>query len=148
MEWVNRILKESNCQTLPLPQSRLRGAGLTGSTLRVRQFALSEGLLAKNDRIDAQLLADFGQSIGLRSTLPTRRLEKQIGELFALSRLLIEQRTALLNQLEHLHYAQLIVCSKSAQKPRAPDRTSQPETQNPHRPRHPKRSTDRTPLLD
>ena len=74
--------------------------------LRVRQFALSKGLLAKNDRLDARLLADFGQSIEPQLTPPTGALEKQIGELFALSRLLIEQRTALVNQLEHFHSAQ------------------------------------------
>ena len=40
------------------------------------------------------------------ASAPTGALEKQIGELFALSRLLIEQRTALVNQLEHFHSAQ------------------------------------------
>ena len=71
----------------------------------MRQFALSKGLLAKNDRLDARLLADFGQSIKPRLTPPTGTLEKQIGELFALSRLLIEQRTALV-KLEHFYSAQ------------------------------------------
>jgi transposase len=56
--------------------------------LRVCQFALSKGLWAKNDRLDARLLADFGQSIEPRLTPPTGALEKQIGELFTLSRLL------------------------------------------------------------
>ena len=71
----------------------------------MRQFALSKGLLAKNDRLDARLLADFGQSIEPQLTPPTGALEKQIGELFALSRLLIEQRTALV-KLEHFYSAQ------------------------------------------
>jgi len=74
--------------------------------LRVRQFALSKGLLAKNDRLDARLLADFGQSIQPRLTPPTSALQKQIGELFTFSRLLIEQRTAVVNELEHFHSAQ------------------------------------------
>jgi transposase len=62
--------------------------------------------LAKNDCLDARLLADFGQSIEPRFTSPTGALQKQIGEFFALNRLLIEQRTALVNQLEHFHCAQ------------------------------------------
>jgi transposase len=62
--------------------------------------------LAKNDRLDARLLADFGPSIEPRLTPPTHALEKQIGELFTLSRLLIEQRTAVSHQLEHFHSAQ------------------------------------------
>ena len=74
--------------------------------LRVRQFALSKGLLAKNDRLDARLLADFGQSIQPRLTAPTSALQKQIGELLTFSRLLIEQRTAVSNELEHFHSAQ------------------------------------------
>ena len=74
--------------------------------LRVRQFALSKGLLAKNDRLDARLLADFGQSIQPRLTPPTRALQKQIGELLTFSQLLIEQRTAVVNELEHFHSAQ------------------------------------------
>jgi len=74
--------------------------------LRVRQFALSKGLLAKNDRLDARLLADFGQSIEPRLTPPIHALEKQIGELFTVSRLLMEQRTAVSHQLEHFHSAQ------------------------------------------
>lgn len=36
---------------------------------RVRHFALAEGLLAKTDRIDAALLARFGEKIGPRSEL-------------------------------------------------------------------------------
>ena len=74
--------------------------------LRVRQFALSKGLLAKNDRLDARLLADSGQSIQPRLTPPTRALQKQIGELLTFSQLLIEQRTAVVNELEHFHSAQ------------------------------------------
>ena len=74
--------------------------------MRGRQFALSQGLLAKNDRLDARLLADFGQSIQPRLTAPTSALEKQIGELLTFSRLLIEQRTAVSNELEHFHSAQ------------------------------------------
>jgi len=62
--------------------------------------------LAKNDRLDARLLADSGQSIQPRLTPPTRALEKQIGELLTFSQLLIEQRTAVVNELEHFHSAQ------------------------------------------
>ena len=44
--------------------------------LRVRQFALSKRLLAKNDRLDARLLANFGQSIQPRLTPPTSALQR------------------------------------------------------------------------
>jgi transposase len=62
--------------------------------------------LAKNDRLDARLLADFGQSIQPRLTPPTSALQQQIGELFTFSRLLIEQRTAAGHELEYFHSAQ------------------------------------------
>ncbi len=38
---------------------------------RVRAFAYAEGLLAKTDRIDAQLLRRFGQSVAVRLTQPS-----------------------------------------------------------------------------
>ena len=74
--------------------------------LRGRQFALSQGLLAKNDRLDGRLLGDFGPSIQPRLTAPTRALQNQIGERLTLSRLRIEQRTAVSHELEHFHCAQ------------------------------------------
>jgi transposase len=48
---------------------------------RVREFAKSLGLLAKTDRLDAQLLARFGHAAGLK---PTRWPDPQVQRLSAL----------------------------------------------------------------
>ncbi len=68
--------------------------------LRVRQFAQSMGLLAKTDRIDAEVIARF------IATLPTRSVEQhqeaeQLAELVTARRQICEEITRASNQAEH-----------------------------------------------
>jgi transposase len=68
----------------------------------VRHFARSSRQLAKSDQQDAKLLARFAQAV------PTRPLDKSckmlhvLKQMVALRRQLIDQRTRLRNQLEHV----------------------------------------------
>jgi transposase len=68
---------------------------------RLRQYAKALGKLAKNDRIDARLIAQF------TSELPTRAprhdpLTEQMAELVVARRQLSDDKVRLCNQLEHL----------------------------------------------
>lgn len=82
----------------------LRKAGLTVRLVnpyRLRQYARALGRLAKNDRIDAQLIARFV------AELPTRQarhdpLADLMAELVTARRQLTEDKVRLGNQLEHL----------------------------------------------
>ena len=63
--------------------------------LRSRRFTESIGQFAKNDRVDAAMLARFGLLAGLESTPPQRRNLQQLSDLLALRRKLVEQLGAL-----------------------------------------------------
>ena len=63
--------------------------------LRSRRFAEAIGHLAKNDRVDAAMLARFGLFNGLESTPPQQRNLQQLSDLLALRRKLVEQLGAL-----------------------------------------------------
>lgn len=84
-------------------------AGLPARRLnpfRVRQFALACGLKAKNDRLDAQVIARFV------ATLPTRQAERdqaveQLAEMVTARRQLCEEITRAGNQAEHTELALL-----------------------------------------
>jgi transposase len=71
--------------------------------MKVRQFARAEGVMAKTDKIDAQLIARFGKALGLEPRpLPDEKVRK-VRDLLARKRQLNEQRT---RELNRLHKAQ------------------------------------------
>lgn len=85
---------------------RLLDAGLPVTRvnpLRVRRFAQSRGILAKTDRIDAAVLADFGRlnAERLRPMRPISDNARMLQELIARRRQLVEQCVANKSQLEH-----------------------------------------------
>ena len=63
--------------------------------LRSRRFAEAVGVLAKNDRVDAAMLARFGLLDGLEGTPPRPRNLLLLGDLLALRGKLVEQLAAL-----------------------------------------------------
>jgi len=71
--------------------------------LHVRRFAQSRGILAKTDRIDAAVLADFGRlnADRLRPMRPLSDNAHMLRELTARRRQLVEQCVANKSQLEH-----------------------------------------------
>jgi len=72
--------------------------------LRVRRFAQSRGILAKTDRIDAAVLADFARQNAdrLRPMQPISDNARMLHELTARRRQLVEQCVANKAQLEHV----------------------------------------------
>jgi len=73
---------------------------------KLRQFGKAMGTLAKNDRLDAQVIARFV------ATLPTRPAERDperehVAELVSARRQIVDLRQELGNQLEHLRDAEL-----------------------------------------
>lgn len=71
--------------------------------LLVRRFAQGRGILAKTDRIDAKILADFGRfnADRLRPMSPVSDTARMLKELITRRRQLVEQCTANKSQLEH-----------------------------------------------
>ena len=67
---------------------------------RVRHFALAEGLLAKTARIDARLLARFGEKIQPRRELPADPHATRLREMLDYRRVLSDQIVAVENRLE------------------------------------------------
>ena len=63
--------------------------------LRSRRFAEALGHLAKNDRVDALMLATFGLLDNLRAVPPKAENLRDLSDLVALRRKLVEQREAL-----------------------------------------------------
>ena len=63
--------------------------------LRSRRFAEALGHLAKNDRVDALMLATYGQLDNLRAVPPKAENLRDLSDLVALRRKLVEQREAL-----------------------------------------------------
>lgn len=70
---------------------------------RVRDFARGLGIEAKTDRVDAQVIARYGQITDPRATpvLPPER--EELAELLACRRQLVDEITVRQQQLEHLH---------------------------------------------
>jgi transposase len=67
---------------------------------RVRHFALAEGLLAKTDRIDAALLARYGDKIRPPLELPVDPAAVRLREMLDLRRILSDRRVATSSQLQ------------------------------------------------
>lgn len=61
---------------------------------QVRDFAKALGILAKTDKIDARVLAQFGQLTRPRAVAKTNELQGELNQLVARRRQLIETRTA------------------------------------------------------
>jgi transposase len=70
---------------------------------RVREFAKSAGLLAKTDKLDAHLLARFGQAVRPSPTNLPSEEEQRLSALVARRRQLIDIRTAETNRLGSAH---------------------------------------------
>jgi transposase len=69
---------------------------------QVRDFAKASGRLAKTDKIDATVLADFASALPPRRTLPPDPAVAQLVAWVRTRGQLLAQVTALHNQLEHL----------------------------------------------
>jgi transposase len=69
---------------------------------QVRDFAKASGRLAKTDKIDAAVLADFATALAPRPTLPPDPAVAQLVEWVRTRTQLLAQGAALHNQLEHL----------------------------------------------
>lgn len=67
---------------------------------RVRNFANAKGWLAKNDRIDARLLAVFGENIRPRLEVPATPESVRLREMLDYRRITSEQITELNNRFE------------------------------------------------
>jgi transposase len=68
--------------------------------IKVRQFARAEGVMAKTDKIDAYLIARFGKVMAIEPrSLPDRKV-RQVRDLLARRRQLMEQRTRELNRYQ------------------------------------------------
>lgn len=71
--------------------------------IKVRQFARAEGLMAKTDKIDAQLIARFGRVMELEPRPFADKNVRKVKDLLRRKRQLNEQRT---QELNRLHKAQ------------------------------------------
>ena len=67
---------------------------------QVRDFARGLGILAKTDRLDARVIARFGQQVHPRSIEITSEKQTELRELVTRRRQLVEFRTAEQNRLE------------------------------------------------
>lgn len=86
----------------------LQAAGFTvirHNALRVRRFAEAKGRLAKNDRADAETVAQFTAILAYAPASERRRALDPLVELLSLRRMLIGWLTDCANQLEHLRDA-------------------------------------------
>jgi len=68
---------------------------------RVRDFAKALGVLAKTDRLDAAVIARFGQEVKPSSTVLASPKHEELQELVARRRQLLEMQTIELNHREH-----------------------------------------------
>jgi transposase len=66
---------------------------------QVRDFAKAHGILAKTDRIDAQVIARFGRDIKPRPVAQTSQKQQQLDDLVTRRRQLLQLRTAEINRL-------------------------------------------------
>lgn len=67
---------------------------------QVRHFAKALGILAKTDRIDARVIARFGQQVNPRTLAETHKKQTELDQLVARRRQLVELRTAENNRKE------------------------------------------------
>ena len=82
----------------------LQQAALAVSVVNPRQardFARAQGRLAKTDRLDAQVLAEFGQRLQPAATAAPSAAQRQLAELVSRRQQVQQLRTAEHNRLEH-----------------------------------------------
>ncbi len=60
----------------------------------VRHFAIALGIMAKTDRIDARVIARFGQQVNPRTLAETHKKQAELDQLVARRRQLVDLRTA------------------------------------------------------
>jgi transposase len=77
------------------------------NALRVRRFAQAKGRLAKNDRVDARIIAQFTAFMVEQAPTPRRRDLDPLAELLTVRRQLKHWSTDCANQLEHVRDAGL-----------------------------------------
>jgi transposase len=65
---------------------------------QIRDFAKALGILAKTDKIDAQVIARFAEKVRPRPVAETRENQAQLNELITRRRQLLEHRTAEFNR--------------------------------------------------
>lgn len=83
--------------------AELVGAGhhvAVANPRQVRDFAKGHGILAKTDRIDAAVIARFGQQVRPRIVEPSHQKQAELEQLVTRRRQLIDLRTAEKNRLE------------------------------------------------
>jgi transposase len=73
---------------------------------KLRQFARARGVLAKNDRLDAQLIAEYVAIMPTRAVLRDVAAER-LAEIVTMRRQLCEEHVAVLNQSAHVEDALL-----------------------------------------
>ena len=69
---------------------------------QVRDFARGLGILAKTDRLDAQVIARFGQHVRPRTLAKTHKKQEELAQLVTRRRQLVDLRTAEKNRRETL----------------------------------------------
>jgi len=82
----------------------LRAAGITVSVVNARQvrdFGRAQGRLAKTDRLDAAVLAEFGRCLHPKVTAAPSAAQQQLAELVTRRHQVQQLRTAEHNRLEH-----------------------------------------------
>jgi len=100
----DRVVLESTGQYERLLFEALEDAGVRVvrvNPFRVRRFGEGMGVLAKNDSIDARLLALFGEKVEPEERPKKTDRERLLGDLSARRRRLIANMTAEKNRLEH-----------------------------------------------
>ena len=82
----------------------LQAAGITVSVVNARQvrdFARAQGRLAKTDRLDASVLADYGRCLQPRASAVPSAAQRQLAELVTRRQQVQQGRAAEHNRLEH-----------------------------------------------
>ena len=74
---------------------------------RARQFARAAGLLAKTDRVDAQMLALMGARLQLKRELPVDPQAREIAALLDRRAQLVDERKRLKTQMKQIEHAGL-----------------------------------------
>jgi len=80
---------------------------------RARDYAKSRGILAKTDKLDAKILAQFAAERKFAPQQIPDETQRQLKELIVWRRQLIAARTAQRNQLEHASYKTIVKGTKT-----------------------------------
>ena len=102
-----RVVMEASGGYERVPHQELVAQGVITAIVnpkRVRDFAKGMGFDAKTDRVDARVIAKYGEVTNPRATpvLPPER--EELAELLACRRQLVDDITVRKQQIEHLYY--------------------------------------------